>query len=184
MMEVKKHRRKGWEPPPVRFRFTWTEMMWVDVPRGEAPSLRPYTTTRQVNGKTEKVTYSPDITDVSEMYTRARRISRFDWTSMHGDIEVEEEDGTPWADVVDISQPERYIWSARHFVMKARQELSSGRYREGNCPELDQVNGALARLEDELRLMALEIDRPEFEEVKAWRQKKTEEAKQKAASTR
>lgn len=51
-----------------------------------------------------------------------------------------------------------YLWSARHFIGQARYELSSGRYREGHCPDLDRLNGALARLEDELRLMALADD--------------------------
>lgn len=163
-------------PDKVRFRFTVTERMWIDVHPDEADSLRPYKTERDG----EPVTYAPDLETISDFYTRARRISQFDWTHLDSDIEVEEEEYKPWAEVVDMSQDERYIWSARHFVMKARQELSSGRYREGNCPELDAVNGALAHLEDELRLMALEIDRPEFEEVKAWRKKKNEEKAAKA----
>ena len=57
---------------------------------------------------------------------------------------VDGEDGIP-----------SYLWSARHFVGEARHELSAGRYREGFCPELDEVNTLLGRLEERLRIMAL-----------------------------
>ena len=60
--------------------------------------------------------------------------------------------------VLDGTKPESFYWSARHRVMQARTILSRGRYREGNCPEMDAVNASLGRIEEELRLLALAVD--------------------------
>lgn len=150
-----------------RVLVTMTMHMLVDLPVEEA----------------ESVIKEDDITVLSEHVTRWRRISGYGQEHQYGDLTVEDAAGdwlsesSWWGPVpVNGSDPEHYLWSARHFVCEARYQLSSGRYREGNCPDLDQVNGALARLEDELRLMALEIDRPEMPEVKAWRERQTERA--------
>lgn len=89
--------------------------------------------------------------------------------------EIECDDRLYCIEVVDgIDGREQWLWSALHFLDKSRRMLSSGRYRQGNCPELDAVNRDLGRLEEELRLMALEADDSTWPEVIEWRAKKTE----------
>lgn len=146
-----------------RLQMTVTEVMFIDVSVDEAERL---------------LDPNADSLDVYEAAARFRRISAFDIDQVDSGVELqarEDGDGSWGLRPVDGEARERYLWSARHFIGKARQELSSGRYREGRCPELDQVNGALARLEDELRLMALEIDHPDMPEVQAWRTAHSEE---------
>lgn len=140
-----------------RLRVTTTETMFVDVTDEEGDRLlNPY-----------------DYTDVYEAVGRFRRIAAFGTHHIESDVTVEEhtaDDIGPYGiDVVHGDRDEQFLWSARHFVGKAMFELSSGRYRQGRCPELDEVRGALQRLEDRLRLMALEVDRPDLPEVQAWR---------------
>lgn len=152
--------------PTRRVRVTMTRTMWVDVPADEADAVLPY----EHNGKK----HLPDITDLSERVTRWQRIAAYGHEHIEGDLTVEEADPNepdPWyAKPVDATERERYLWSARHFLIEARHQLTCARYRDGNCPEVDDLNGRLARLEDELRLMALEGDGVDWPEVKAWRQ--------------
>jgi hypothetical protein len=146
-------------PAKRRLLATVTERMWVDVDPEEA----------------ERLLDPSDYLDVYEAVDRYRRIAAHATEHIDADVTLEADDDTTRGDYWRVTTPvdgngrQRYLWSARHFVGKARHELSLGRYREGYCPELDKVNGALARLEDELRLMAMEGERPEWPEVKAWR---------------
>lgn len=141
-----------------RIRVVMTQTMYVDCDDEEAGHLlKPY-----------------DYTDVYEAVDRFRRIAAHRMEHVESEVSVEAADeDEPWGDSVKpvhSNDRQRYLWSARHFVGKAMYELSSGRYREGHCPDLDRVNGALARLEDEIRLMALDVDGVEWPEVKAWRE--------------
>jgi len=81
-----------------------------------------------------------------------------------GDLTVEAEDGSRiprgWTapEPIDGTGRQSYLWTARNLVSDARYELSSGRYREGNCGEMDDVNAELGRLEERLRVMALSVE--------------------------
>jgi hypothetical protein len=105
-----------------------------------------------------------DYTDMAERLTEWERIAHYDAHHYDGGFEItdaEEYRLTDWlapepVDAVD-GRPS-FLWSARHFVERARGELNCGRYREGHCPELDEVNTLLGRLEERLRLMALAVD--------------------------
>lgn len=138
----------------MRLRFTFTKSMWVDIGREEGQRLLD----------------ADDYTELVEAATRAQRIAA--QAGHHvGDayIVVERYDEGDYvdADPIEWDDREKYLWSARHFVNKARYELSCGRYREGHCPDLDRVNRDLGRLEEQLRLMALAVDNPAHPEVLA-----------------
>lgn len=130
-----------------RLRVVVTESMWVDTDAEEARSLLD----------------PSDYMDVYDAITRFRRIAAHDFAHIEYEGHVEDaSDETPYGvEPVYGAGRERFLWSARHFVVKARTELSVGRYRDGNCPELDAVNRDLAAIEDRLRLMALAVDHPE-----------------------
>ena len=136
----------------ARLRFTWTQTMDVDVDPEEAASLLD----------------SNDMLDVSDAATRYRRQAHHDYEFIEHDVAVE-----AVADLLPLwgyraleggTGQEGYLWSARHFIIQARNELSSGRYREGHCPDLDAVNRDLAVIEDRLREMAWAVDHPELME--------------------
>lgn len=150
----------------VILRVTTSETMYVSVTGEEAERLLPE------HDDEGKVIRWPDSTDQGEAVTRYKRIAGHRRVT-DGDLTIDTEDHGGWwePDVIDGDDRERYLWSAREFVGRARYELSCGRYREGRCPELDAVNGDLARLEDRLRLMAMEVERPDDPEVVAWRAK-------------
>ena len=134
-----------------RLRFTWTQTMDVDVDPQEAASLLD----------------SNDMLDVSDAATRYRRQAHHDYEFIEYDVAVEavEDDLLPmwgYKALEGGTGQEGYLWSARHFIIQARNELSSGRYREGHCPDLDAVNRDLAVIEDRLREMAWAVDHPEL----------------------
>lgn len=162
--------------PKKRVRVTVTRTMWVDLSPDEAECVLPY----ERDGKM----HPQDITELSDHFTRWQRIAAYGNEHYDGYLEVEEADGeAPWyCEAVDGSGRQKYLWSARHFLIEARYQLSSGRYRDGHCPDLDRVNGALAVIEDELRLMALDADGVEWPEVVAWREAKAS-SRQMAPST-
>lgn len=103
-------------------------------------------------------------TDLAERVTRWLRIAHHDPQQVDGYLTVSDASEVrldDWAipEPVDgVDGKPSYLWSARHFVGRARYELSCGRYREGHCPDLDEVNRLLGRLEEELRLMAFAAD--------------------------
>ncbi len=103
-------------------------------------------------------------TDLADRFARWQRIAHYSPHHFDGYIDVSAPDEArldDWAmpEPVDgVEGKPSYLWSARHFVGRARYELSCGRYREGHCPDLDEVNRLLGRLEEELRLMAFAAD--------------------------
>ena len=103
-------------------------------------------------------------TDLADRFARWQRIAHYSPHHFDGYINVSAADEArldDWAmpEPVDgVEGKPSYLWSARHFVGRARYELSCGRYREGHCPDLDEVNRLLGRLEEELRLMAFAAD--------------------------
>ena len=82
-----------------------------------------------------------------------------------GHLEVQVHDQRPEADVwyqtkvVEHDAPSRMLWRARNELSDAARTLSRARYREGHCPELDALTGEVRRLEERLRLMAIEVDK-------------------------
>lgn len=130
-----------------RLRVEWTESLLVDVPRPQA----------------KRLLNPSDYLDVYEAAARFRRQSHYSPSNVEDAsvrIEPYQRSRSWWdAEVIDTETAgEGYLWSARHFVGEARRMLGSGRYREGHCPDLDRLNTALGRLEEELRLMALAVD--------------------------
>lgn len=102
-----------------------------------------------------------DIIDIAETLTRVKRANPHNYP-FDGSLTVEAADESflyvgEW-DVLDGTKPESFYWTARKHVMDARYALSSGRYREGDCREMDAVNAKLAKIEDELRLLAMAVD--------------------------
>lgn len=155
------------KPERRRLRVVMTRTMWVDVDADVAERcLSDHDDCHA--GCTRS---HPDLTDLSDRVARWHRAAAYGHEYIESDLTVEDGTGDqPWyCEPLDGDTPEKYLWSARHFVIEARYHLASGRYREGRCPELDAVNGDLARIEDRLRLMALEVDHPNMPEVREWR---------------
>ena len=136
--------RRAENPPPAtkRVRFTETRELYVDLPADRA----------------DEVLAMDDITDLADEYGQLRRIAH-GRLQVHseGDLSVEDATGgvDPLVQPLDGTGRQSYLWTARNAVSDARYELSSGRYREGNCPELDAANAELGVLEERLRVMAL-----------------------------
>ena len=102
-----------------------------------------------------------DIIDVAETLEQIKLANPHDmpfeaWLTVEA-VEDQAMHVPDWG-VLDGTKPESFYWSARKAVMEARTVLSRGRYREGNCPEMDAVNASLGRIEEELRLLALAVD--------------------------
>jgi hypothetical protein len=102
-----------------------------------------------------------DIIDVAEEFTRIRRCEPHG-VPVEADLTVEAAAVSFIASdeygVIDGTGPEEFYWSARKAVMEARYHLNCGRYREGDCREMDAVNASLGRIEEELRVLALAVD--------------------------
>lgn len=132
-----------------RIRFIETREFVVELPAEEA----------------DEVITSEDICDLADYYERFKRIAHGRLNAhSEGDLTVEEDDperiprGWFEPEPIDGTGRESYLWAARTLVADARYELSIGRYREGKCPELDEANHDLGRLEERLRVMALAVD--------------------------
>lgn len=129
-----------------RLRMVSTRAMLVDVePEEAARLLKP-----------------SDYMDVYDAADRFQRISGHGFEHVESDVYFEDaEDVVSYGiEPVDgVNGREKYLWSARHFVIMARTELGRGRYREGNCPELDAVSRELAAIENHLGEMALAVER-------------------------
>lgn len=140
-----------------RIRVTATQTFLVDVPAEEAERL---TELRDLDGN---VVHTPDGLDVIEAAARFLRQTHHAPEYVDAYVTIEAADdgdlaGGFWEPTVldsTVPAPEGYLWSACYFVDRARQELSSGRYREGHCPDLDALNRDFGRLQERLRLMAL-----------------------------
>jgi len=133
-----------------RLRAIITETLLADVGPEEAARL---------------LAKDADYLDVIEAVQRFRRIAAHDYEHIEAEVAIEDA-SEDWIGPYGVTPVygdgrEKYLWSARHFVIQARNELSRGRYREGICPELDAVNRDLAMIEDRLRLMAWAVDHPE-----------------------
>lgn len=143
-----------------RIRVTSTRSFLVDVPAEEAERL---TELKDLGGN---VVHTTDGLDVIEAAARFLRRTNHAPEYVDADVRIEPADdgdlaGGYWEPtVLDATAPgaEGYLWSACHFVDRARQELSSGRYREGHCPDLDALNRDFGRLQERLRVMALAVD--------------------------
>jgi len=139
----------------ARLRVTMTRVMFVDVDEDQT----------RYGEKDEKGRPTADYVDICEAVDRWRRITAHGTQYVDAWVDVDQDEdaggvgGTWGLDTVDGNGRQKFLWSARHFVIEARHELSLGRYREGHCPDLDRVNGLLAGIEDQLRLMALETDK-------------------------
>lgn len=102
-----------------------------------------------------------EIIDVAESLERVKLAHPHQYPCDGGlDVERADESALYVADdmVLDGTKPPAYYWSARARVMDARSILSRGRYREGNCREMDAVNADLTVIEDRLRVLALAAD--------------------------
>ncbi len=97
-----------------------------------------------------------DVDDVSHWADLVDRSLNLD-----GDYDIEEV-GSPdefWSpEAVDADAPTRLLWQAREHLSRAYGKLGRARYREGHCPEVDAFTADLLRLDERLRLMALEVD--------------------------
>ena len=132
-----------------------------------APTRVVFTDTRwwavDLDGETAEMVLDKraDIIDIADTFTRARRIDPHA-SPFEADLTVEraEDQYLRWdeAQVIDGTAPESYYWSARKSVMEARYHLNCGRYREGDCREMDAVNASLGRIEEELRVLAMAVD--------------------------
>ena len=131
---------------PHRLRMVVTRAMLVDVEPEEAARLLKPT----------------DYMDVYDAASRFQRISAHGFEHVESDVYFEDAEDVVWYGIEPldgVNGREKYLWSARHFVIQARTELSSGRYREGNCPELDAVSRDLAVIENRLMEMAHDAER-------------------------
>lgn len=138
----------GAAPAKRRLRVTHTETLLVDVASEDAERLLD-----------PRVDHLDQMEAADEYRRQAHPRSNF----IFAELALEDADGDqPWyTEVLDAaSAGPGYLWSAWHFLGRARQMLSSGRYRDGHCPDLDRLNIALGRLEEQLRLMALEAAKP------------------------
>ena len=102
-----------------------------------------------------------DIIDVAETFMASRRSDPYA-APFEADLTVERCGDShlhvPDFSVIDATKAESFYWTARKHVMEARHALNCGRYREGDCREMDAVNAKLTAIEDELRLLAMAVD--------------------------
>lgn len=102
-----------------------------------------------------------DICDVADTLAAANRSDPYAYPFEAGLTVQKAEDQYLHRDdiqVIDGTKPESFYWTARKYVMDARHALNLGRYREGNCREMDAVNARLTAIEDELRVLAMAVD--------------------------
>lgn len=139
-----------------RLRVIVTETMIVDENAEEAEGLLPV-----VDEDGEE--HLPEYLDVIEAASRYRRMAHHAAEYIEGDVAIEaaDDDDDWWRGTTPLDATTArpgYLWSARHFIGEAMNELSRGRYSEGHCPELDALNRDLGRLDERCRLMALAAD--------------------------
>lgn len=139
--------------PTRRVRFTTGSVLYADLDPGTAEIVLPE---YDENGNE---TYRPDLSDLAEVFERLALITGgrehdrvFDaWLEAdEDDIELDD----CW--VVDGTGAPSWYRLARHHVGKAIHVLSSGRYREGNCREMDSVAAKLEEIERLLLRLAEE----------------------------
>lgn len=152
--DIASEREAETEPEPtskaLRVEVTITKRMLVDLdPTDEG----------------DRYLLDPDVdtSDLADSLSRWQRIAeRGGSAHAHYDYDLEVRDATKdslamtFGPVpIDGHARESYLWTARNRVADARYQLSLGRYREGDCVELDEVNRELDRFEERLRVMAL-----------------------------
>lgn len=82
----------------------------------------------------------------------------------YGELDVEVHDESPdsgsWyhPEVLDHDGQPQMLWRARRELGEAARTLVRARYREGHCPELDQITRDIRALEERLRIAATEVD--------------------------
>lgn len=130
-----------------RLMVVFTETMYVDVSDEEATRL---------------CDANRDYMDVIEAACRWRRAAAHSTEHLEHEVtvNVHDDDFSLWGiTAINGDDREKWLWSARHFVTEARQELIRGRYREGNCADMDRVCRDLGRVDEELRQLAIQTDR-------------------------
>jgi len=138
-------------PTTKRLCFVTTKHVYVDLPADQADEILGLT----------------DIVDLADEYERLKRVAH-GRLQQHSEADLEVSDSRedvaagwrldPWVQPLDGTGRESYLWTARNAVGDARHQLALGRYREGECSELDAVNAELGRLEEHLRVMALVVE--------------------------
>lgn len=104
-----------------------------------------------------------DVCDLSDVFERLKRIAQGRKDAVC-DASLTVEDAADagwvpdWVMAIDGTAPQNFYWTARQRVMEAGTVLTSGRYREGDCKEMDAVRAALSEIEERLRLLALAVD--------------------------
>ena len=132
--------------------FTYTETFYARIDGDTADRILPPDGGQSV-----------DTIDIADEWDRLKRTAIHGHQYVDADLTVDEvEKWAPWDatffDDTAVKGDHGYLWSARHFTGKARTLLSQARYREGNCPDVDALNRDLDRIEERIRVMALEAD--------------------------